>query len=192
MSVVTAVAQRAFPGQSVCGDAVLVRAGPVSVVVVADGLGHGEAAAEAAQTFIKWVEANVERQPSVVLQTANDALAHTRGAAAMVAQFNGAEHRLTVAGVGNIELRSNSRRPVSAVSTPGIIGRPVRKVMQFDYPLTPGDLFAMMSDGIATRFALSQYASLPMEQAAERILADHGKSTDDATCVLVRYRPQGT
>ena len=79
----------------------------------------------------------------------------------------------------------NSIRPVC---TPGIIGRPIRKVVEFSYELASGDLIAIYSDGISSRFDLKEYRTLPAQECADLILRNHGKYHDDATVLTIRYR----
>jgi phosphoserine phosphatase RsbX len=62
----------------------------------------------------------------------------------------------------------------------------LRRVKSFSYRVSDDDLFAIFSDGVSSRFVLEDYLSLPTQEMADRILSDHGKQHDDATCVVVR------
>ncbi|MEJ2007957.1 MAG: SpoIIE family protein phosphatase [Acidobacteriota bacterium] len=83
------VAARQMPGESICGDLHLVK--PVDkgvLVVVADGLGHGRPAAEAAELAIN-VAAECENESLIrVLEHCNRKLRQTRGAVMSLAFFN--------------------------------------------------------------------------------------------------------
>ena len=83
------------------------------------------------------------------------------------------------------------RATLSARTTPGIVGQGVRKVRVWEYPLAEGDLFALMSDGISTRFNLDELAHLAPQPLADAILAAHHKVHDDACCVTARITGVG-
>lgn len=181
-------ATRCYAGEAVCGDQHLVVATPEGALFcIADGLGHGSAAAEAARAFCSFVSAH--GQCSVVDQLiaeASSVLAGTRGAAVGLAFVSAESKALSFAGIGNIEFQAVSREPIRPVSLPGIVGRRVRKTKRFDYAINPGDFFVLHSDGISSRFDARIYRDLDPQVAADRILQAHGKSTDDATCVVFR------
>lgn len=179
-------AQRPIRTETVCGDAFVVFPGEWITVAVADGLGHGPEAAEAAHAFCEYVGAHASEGLEEILRGATAALSDTRGAAAALIRIADQLQCLSFAGIGNVELQAASRRPIRPVCTPGIVGRPLRKVLEFNYELTRGDLLAIYSDGISGRFALGSYGHLDAQSMAEAILADHGKHHDDATCVVVR------
>lgn len=180
------VVQRPIRNEKVCGDAFVVLRDEEITIAVADGLGHGPKAAEAALAFCAYVEANVSRGLEEILRGATAEISHTRGAAAALLRIGDRQRCLSFAGIGNIELQAVSKLPIRPTSTPGIVGRPLRKVLEFDYELNGGDLLAVYSDGISGRFRLESYGRLNAQSAAEAILSDHGKRHDDATCLVVR------
>jgi hypothetical protein len=55
--------------------------------------------------------------------------------------------------------------------------------------VSPGDTLVFATDGISTDFRRELVWSLPPQNAAERILARHGKTTDDALVLVARYLP---
>ncbi|MDD5308648.1 MAG: SpoIIE family protein phosphatase [Deltaproteobacteria bacterium] len=179
-------AQRALMGQSVCGDALLVIPGERTTIVLADGLGHGPLAAEASAALCAFVEAHVTDCLEDVLRGASQAMAHTRGAAGAIMRIDERTLAMEFAGIGNVEVQAVSERLVRPFCVPGIIGRRLRKVLRFEYALAPGDLLALYSDGVSSRFELCKYADCGAKDAATAILAEHGKSHDDATCIVVR------
>jgi len=180
------VAQRALPGQIVSGDVWKVFEGRDTTIVVADGLGHGPAAEEAARLFCDFAEERLELPVDEILRRAAKQFVHPRGTAATLLRFDTSSERLHFSGVGNVTLQAASSHPVSPVCMPGILGRPVRKITAFDYPLERGDLFALYSDGISSRFDLRAFRNLKPPIAADQILDEHGKVHDDATCVVIR------
>ena len=90
-------------GETVCGDAWAIdqRAGRVRVMV-ADGLGHGPLAAEAAQEAIGVFRAHPTLAPAALLEVMHPALRRTRGAAVAVAEVDLTAQLVRFAGVGNI------------------------------------------------------------------------------------------
>jgi phosphoserine phosphatase RsbX len=177
---------RPHPGETACGDAHLVlAAGPLTVVALADGLGHGPLAAEAAARFCAHVRACREAAVAEILLRAAPALAGSRGCAAAVVRVDEDAGRLTFAGVGNIELRAFARLPFHPVCAPGVVGRPLRRVVAFAHLLSPGDLFILHSDGVSTRFELADPLA-PAQRIAEGLVSTHGKAHDDASCIVLR------
>jgi serine/threonine protein phosphatase PrpC len=154
-------------------------------VALADGLGHGPMAHEASEAFCDYVRRSMEIGLEQLVRRASDAIARTRGAAAAVVRIDEEAGTLAFAGVGNIELQAISKVPIRPVSTPGIVGRPLRKVVVYRYEIGPGDLLALYSDGISSRFDLKKFKRLEPQQIADGILAQHGKHHDDATVLVI-------
>ena len=185
MTVQIASAQRPCRGETVCGDAYTVVADPVTTVALADGLGHGPLAHEASEAFCDYVRRNVGLGLEQLMHGATRALTGTRGAAAAVIRLDEAEENLVFVGVGNIELLALSRQQIRPVSTPGIVGRPLRKVVAYRYEVSPGDLLVLFSDGISSRLDLKKYKRLEPQQVADQIFEQHGKHHDDATVLVL-------
>jgi len=80
----------AMPGEIDCGDAwsIMGNANGTSVMV-ADGLGHGTFAAEAARACIAAFVSAPDDAPRDILQRANRSMSKTRGGAAAVARLSG-------------------------------------------------------------------------------------------------------
>jgi hypothetical protein len=163
--------------------------GAITLVGLVDGLGHGTAAADAAGVFCDYVRAHADVQVTQLLLDASTAMRGTRGAVAALLRFDLAAATASFAGVGNIELRAWGRAPFRPVSMPGVLGRPVRKVVCFTHALSTGDLFVLHSDGVSTRFDLDGERYLDAQPLADLILGRYGKDHDDASCVVVRYAP---
>lgn len=186
MSLQFAISQRPARGEKICGDTYLVVRGPTTIVALADGLGHGPIAAEASVAFCDYVGREADRSAEQILRGATSAISKTRGAAAALLHIDEEAGRLVFAGVGNIELQAVSRVPIRPVCTPGIVGRPLRKVVAYRYDLSPGDLLALYSDGISSRLDLKEFQRLEPQQVADSILERHGKHHDDATIVVIK------
>src|SRR3954447_6556057 len=127
--VTTAAATRHFPGEAVSGDAWTVEWSDSGYrLTVIDGLGHGPAAAEAAAIAKRTLELHPDLEPIAALMVCHHAMNHTRGAAILTAQIDLTDHRLTYAGVGNVEGRlCLADRGHPLVSFRGVVGAAVRE-----------------------------------------------------------------
>jgi hypothetical protein len=54
--------------------------------------------------------------------------------------------------------------------------------------LTPGDAAVFATDGITADFSAVLDPALSPQAQADRVLREHGKGTDDALAVVVRWR----
>ena len=188
MALQVATVQRPARREVVCGDAFVVRrAASTATVALADGLGHGPKAAEAALVFCEHVRQHETKDLNPLFEGAHRALAPTRGAAAAILRIDEASRRLSFVGVGNIALICEGDSRIKPFSIAGVVGKRVRRVQVFDYDVVDDVLVMMASDGISTRMNLQDYASLEAQQLARAVLDDHGKFHDDATCIVVRW-----
>jgi len=174
------------------GDQYLVRQHPDGVLVaVADGLGHGPEAATAARAAIAVLDAHPEEPVDRLLRRCHQELRSTRGAVMSVASFSGSEATMTWAGVGSVDgllLRSGVRVSIQRLFLRGgVIGHQLPLLDVATVAVSQGDLLIFTTDGIRGEFAEGfQWGYLP-PPTAERILADHAKTTDDALVVVARY-----
>ena len=188
------VVHQAKRGESVCGDAWTVRwFADGWVCAVADGLGHGLVAAEAARPIIEAVEtARGKKTPIELLEAAHQAARPTRGAAFGVAVLDAEMQAVRFAGIGNIAavvVTAAQRRHL--VSHNGILGHAMRKAAEFAHRWSADAVFVLHSDGIATQWDLSQYPGLLARDAsliAGVLYRDFARGRDDATVVVVKER----
>ena len=99
-------------------------------------------------------------------------------------------------GVGNVDARlwhpSEGGRHDVALVFGGVVGYQVPRIRPSKLTLAPGDLLVMVTDGIDPGFAAALDGGGAAQTVAERIFAAHGKGTDDALVLVVRYRPVQT
>jgi len=152
--------QRPAAGQLVCGDSLTVVDGPSLFIALADGLGHGPAAAEAARPFCEFAAAHRAEPLDQILVKASEALAHTRGAAGALVRIDSQARSLEFSGIGNIELKSLLNSAIQPFCRPGILGRGRPRVRVDAFPVAAGELLALFSDGVSSRFSLDQYRHL--------------------------------
>jgi phosphoserine phosphatase RsbX len=180
-------------GEEIAGDeVVVVRQTPWVLIGLADGLGHGPHAAQAASTFCQYVKEHATLPIEDLLIGAGEMLASTRGAAAALVRINEEAGELEFAGVGNVAMKAMAKTAMPIFCSAGILGRRVRRLRSFRFPMAPGDVVALYSDGIASGFELAGFRDLEPEEMARRIVDAHKKSFDDATCVVAMLRDKAS
>lgn len=183
--------QRNCRNEEVCGDAVAVESDEnagITHVAVIDGLGHGPAAHAAADAFVAYFRKTITPELPLVdlLNGASNAIARTRGVAASVIRLDGNKREIQYAGVGNVELMAVSVDPIRPISKAGIIGRRLGRLLHFEYSLHHGDLLAVFTDGISSRFSLESLRDMDPPALCREVLSEWGKAHDDATIVAIR------
>jgi anti-sigma regulatory factor (Ser/Thr protein kinase) len=182
-------------GEEVPGDGwALEPSGDYRTVLVVDGLGHGPNAARAARAATEAFAAHASATPATLMQICHRALATTRGAAGAAARVVLAKKQGSFAGIGNIACRVESpgeRRQL--VSHSGTLGHVVRRVQEFEFAFPAGALLILQSDGLATRWASTDYPGLAGKHAgliAGVLYRDHDRGTDDVTVVVLKNMAQ--
>ena len=166
-----------------------------ALVAAIDGLGHGAAAADAAEAAAAVLTERPGDQPDLLLKRCHDALRTTRGVVATLAWFDLATGGLTWTGIGNVEgrlVRAARRRGDSDDSPTlfgGVLGWSLPTVRLVRTELQPGDCLVMATDGVAADFGSSLMPNVPAQEQAKRVLASHARGSDDALVVAVRYLP---
>jgi phosphoserine phosphatase RsbX len=182
------VATRSLGSES--GDQYLVsRTGDGGVLVaVVDGLGHGPEAASTAKAAIAVLEAGDEPELGARFLRCHERLRDTRGAVLSLGLF--ATGSLTWLGVGNVDgvlLRSGFGAPEQLLVRSGVVGRRLPSLELSRLTVARGDTLILATDGIDDGFAGDLGVVFAAPPTAERILAEHGKGTDDALVLVVRY-----
>jgi anti-sigma regulatory factor (Ser/Thr protein kinase) len=183
---------RPLSGEPVSGDAFARReAQGRRQVLMCDGLGHGGPAAVAANEAVRAFADAPATSPAGVVEVLHRKLNHTRGAALAVAELDEEAGLVRYAGLGNISGTlfgaDGTRRGL--VSLPGIAGHQRRQIREYDYPLAPGSMLLMHSDGVVDRWNPADYPGLlghsPTVIAAT-VLRDAGTRRDDAGVLVAR------
>lgn len=183
------------PSERVCGDAWALRwTADGAVLLLADGLGHGPAAEEAAAAVVASFAEDPGRAPGDIVQAAHEAARSTRGAAVAVAQVDARGGRVRYAGVGNISgVLLGGARQQHMVSHSGTVGHQLRRVQEFTYEWGPDAVLVMHSDGLTTSWRLDRYPGLLRRHpalVAATLYRDASRGRDDATVVVLRERPE--
>ncbi|WP_322814918.1 SpoIIE family protein phosphatase [Chloroflexus sp.] len=183
-------ALRPKAGQHISGDAYLVLpyADNQLLAAVIDGLGGGDAAAEAAQRAVAVLERYPTLELTELMRQADRALVGSRGAVMALLRLNADQHTAEFVGVGNIGAQVYSDLLIKPISKNGIVGYRLPQLLRLSYTYNSGDTFVLYSDGISSRFTTEMPPDLHQspQHIADEILHRFGKDSDDATVVVVR------
>jgi phosphoserine phosphatase RsbX len=192
-----AATSRPLPGEAVCGDrsiAVDVN-GTAALIGVLDGLGHGEPAAEAADRGIRILGDARDESLDTLVQSCHRGLSNTRGAAMTLVHIDFQKDALSWVGIGNVAADLVAKHPggvevrSSVRLAGGIVGYRVPEVVvPQDFPIRPGDLLVVTTDGIDEHHLDGIDFAAPALKIAEQILDSHAKDIDDALVLTARHR----
>lgn len=189
------IAVTPYPGETVAGDrGVVVEHDGQTLVAAVDGLGHGPAAARAADAAADVLRAFRGESLVALAQRCHEALRGTRGAALSLASFSRLAQTMTWLGVGNVEGRLVRRlRPASSLLLrPGVAGDRLPPLTEETMDVLLGDTLLFATDGVACRFADGPALSGSTREIADRILGEYAKRTDDALVVVARFLGDGS
>ena len=181
----------AAPGETISGDAWDIRldGDGKAAVIVADGLGHGPVAAEAAAEALK-AFGTLRGSPAAVLERAHPALRSTRGAAVAIAELDAGAGTVVYAGAGNISGRLISGiEDRSLMSQHGTLGVAIRRLQDVSYPWPDHSIVVLHSDGLLTRWNLKDVGGLLQcdpAVIAGWLLRDFTRGHDDVTIVVLK------
>ncbi len=181
----------AVRGEHVSGDTVAFRVNNGGgAFMVADGLGHGFAANEASIEAGKIFNEEKGASPTQLLQSINQGLRSTRGAAVAVATIDRESRLLRYSGIGNIAgaiFKGELSR--SLISHNGIVGHQSPRVQEFTYEWPKSGILVMNSDGLVTNWKLSGYPGLTQKDPAliaAVLYRDYARGRDDVAILVVK------
>ena len=181
----------AKPGEWACGDGwAFAGRNLQGVLLVVDGLGHGEAAAQVSQRAIARFLRARESDPARVLAELDEELHGTRGAAAAVLTIDAQRGLVRHCGVGNTAGGLFHADGVQRLVSPGgTLGLGVRRAQVFEYRWTKATTLVLHTDGLSTRWELERYPGLARRHPsllAGVLYRDFARGNDDATVVVAR------
>ncbi len=160
---------------------------------VIDGLGHGPLAQRASHTARRYVEDHFDQPLTNVFRGAGRACQGTRGVVMALARFDLARKVLTIASVGNIETRVvGGPGRLNLLVRRGIVGMNAPEAVPAEHPWSSKSVLIMHSDGLSTRWDWSRFGNVENaapDVIARRLLAELGKTDDDATVIVARSAP---
>ncbi len=192
-----AVISNPIRGEDVCGDGWGVKqTAGCTLLMVADGLGHGVLASDAAREAESIFIQSRTDSPTPILQDSHGSLKKTRGAAMAVASLNLERGILTFAGVGNIS--ASIVAPGASRGMPshnGIVGHQLQRIQEFSFPWNPESILIMHSDGLNTRWDLNAYPGIWMKRpaiVAGLLYRDFSRERDDVTVLVAKNHAEVT
>ncbi|HEX7780265.1 MAG TPA: SpoIIE family protein phosphatase, partial [Vicinamibacterales bacterium] len=179
-------------GEAVCGDAWAVdNQDDEMTIVVADGLGHGPGASEAARAAIAVLpETDGHLSCSELLERIHAAIRHTRGAAAAVARLRPHASTVSFAGVGNVGasvVTASTHR--QTVSNAGTLGHQARLFREYTYPWASDAMLVLFTDGLTTHWVIRDIPRLRRHHPAviaAVLYRDYSRQRDDVTVVVLK------
>jgi anti-sigma regulatory factor (Ser/Thr protein kinase) len=183
-------------GEVVSGDAwTCVSTGDSATIMVADGLGHGPAAAEASRAAVKLLREQPHTQPGEFLRRVHQGLRSTRGAAVAIARLERAARVVRFAGLGNVTGAIHWRgHRTTLLSRNGTAGHEANGIREIPYPWTPGAAIVLHSDGVAGRWAAKDAIgaeSLHPTVLAATLIRAQRQQVDDATVAVLASSYEG-
>lgn len=189
------VAAKQMPGQALSGDSYLVKpTDKGTLVAVADGLGHGKEAAEAAKVALEAVERRAHIPLNQTLAECNREVRRTRGVVISMAFLNSLDGAMEWLGVGNVEgllVRSEvngNRAKEFLIRVEGVVGSRLPPLRIARIKIAPGDILVLATDGIRRGFDEGVGLSGTPVEIAQRILARDYLGTDDALVLVATYK----
>ena len=177
-------------GEDVSGDAWACQVDDHrSLLLVADGLGHGSAAANAALQAVRIFQEH-HRSPGAIVEAAHAALRSTRGAVLAIAEIDFEQQSVRFAGIGNIAASIFSfTQHHHMLSHNGTVGHEIRKIQEFSYPWYANGLLIMHSDGLNNKWQLERYPGLSQKHPsliAGVLYRDFNRERDDVTVLVAK------
>lgn len=189
--LVFGIATRSCRLQPENGDAFLVKHWERNALAgVIDGLGHGELARRASQTARRYVEDHFDQPLANIFRGADRACRATRGVVMALARFDMAKGTITVASVGNIEVRlGGCTERANIVVRRGVIGLNAPAAHSTEHTWNPACLLVMHSDGLRANWDWKEFSPSGGDTPdimARRLLNKFGNIEDDATVLVAR------
>jgi anti-sigma regulatory factor (Ser/Thr protein kinase) len=165
-------------------------------VIVADGLGHGLHAHEAARLAIETFGKHPSDGPARIVEDVHAALRSTRGAAVAVLHVDLERSTVHYSGLGNITSRIAAGRGTykNLVSHNGTAGHAASRIQEFHDALSERSVVIMYTDGVSGHWDLAAYPSLQSRHAsiiAGVIYRDFSRRRDDVTVVVFKAGKPG-
>jgi anti-sigma regulatory factor (Ser/Thr protein kinase) len=182
------------PNEIICGDAWgWTMRDDRFAIMIADGLGHGLSAHDAADAAMDVFYRTHEQSPSRVISDVHAALRSTRGAAVATVAVDTDRGVAIFCGVGNVSgvvFSANGSRH-GMVSQNGTAGHVASRIHEFSYPLDAKAMLVLFSDGLTSHWDLAPYPGLSTRHPsiiAAVLYRDFSRRRDDVSVVVAKRR----
>src|SRR5258707_3223169 len=159
------VAKFVLPGQSESGDQHLVCCNRNGILVAAiDGIGHGEAAANAARAAAALLRSSADEPIISLVERCHEKLRATRGVVLSLAFIEPEHGMMTWLGVGNVQgvlMRAdakNGNAQESRLLRAGVVGSRWLALHGTVLPIAQGDTLFLRTDGVRSDFSIAHSA----------------------------------
>jgi anti-sigma regulatory factor (Ser/Thr protein kinase) len=179
----------AKPGERIPGDNwACQQLADRTLILVADGLGHGPDAAAASQLACEVFNSNGHLPLVQIIAAIDVALRKTRGAAVAIAAIDYKKRLVHFAGLGNISaLILSAAKNCHLLSHDGTAGLGHYRIQEHIYPWPNDGSLVMHSDGLTTRWDTNPYPGLMTRHPsliASVLYRDYTRGYDDVTVVV--------
>lgn len=184
---------RPLPGETHSGDLALAwERGGTTMLALIDFLGHGSRAAKEASRVEGLLCATSTISPGEILEELHRDQRGRVGCVAGVCAVDAAAGAFVFAGVGDVSgVHVGQDLIETMVATAGLLGERSPSIREKAGQLEDRSLLILFTDGIepwlGDRAPGSHYFRAPTALAAE-IVDAHGRSDDDASCLVARFR----
>ncbi|MDI1227942.1 MAG: SpoIIE family protein phosphatase [bacterium] len=189
-----AILGRPYPGEVRSGDGgIFIRDETGVLAAVADGLGHGLMAHEAAVEAIHCVQENANQPPDSLLVKCNVSVSGTRGSAMSLVRVRTDTEQAEHAGAGDVSTSLyHLNRAKKFIAVPHTLGHPWENTLPRieSWPVAAGTVLAMYTDGFKTETTLQgefEVLRQPAVVIAHHLLEKFGRNNDDALVLVAKF-----
>ena len=185
-------ARKPYPGEVVCGDDGAAWDDSNNTwLVISDGLGHGQGAADATEAALKWITKNYTSDLEATVKGCDRAIRHTRGVSLNLAKIDRELRIVTYASIGaNLAWKVQSNERNRLVGGTGVVGGGIREVRTQKFDLVGSGYLILASDGLNGTSDVSELYSSSFDRGssmAELFLERWHTGTDDASILIYRF-----
>lgn len=182
---------RPYQGEVKSGDeVVLIRTEEYILIGIIDGLGHGKAAYDIAQSIKKYIEEQHSQDIETLVQNAHQNFKGSRGAVIGLAKIQN-DGQIDFIGIGNISCKIiNKSQEISLLSKDGALGIRTRNICTIKAKIEPGAILVMYSDGIGSQVFRNGIPALlkGSKDFVASLIAEFGKKHDDVSLIFLNKK----
>ena len=196
MELMVDVSTRPHPSYSINGDAFIIKRYEHALLLsVIDGLGHGQAAHEAAETARSYVETHAYESLDSIMQGTHRACLSTRGVVMALIYIDLLRCKLHSLNIGNVivEMYDNTQHKIIRLPyVPGVLGLEFPQTSPTAIDWNMNSVLLIYSDGISPQWkelVANNFHLINRQQLSYFLLKKYAKNDDDATMLVVRKVP---